>query len=357
VATANLVTVNSATLADGTNGGLASNYSIAAGGTTAANITAKNLTYSTSASNKTYDGNTTAVAMLGGLTGLVGAEMVIATSTGATFNTKDVATANLVTVNGVTLANGTNGGLASNYQIAAGGTAAANINPASLTVTANNVAKTYGQTVTLAGFTSSGLIGSETIGSVNQSSAGAAPTANVAGGPYVITASNAAGGSFSASNYAITYVNGVLTVTPATLTQTANPASFVSGTTIPALSGTVTGFMNGETLAGVTTGLLTFITTTASTAPAGSYAINGSGLTVNGGANGNYVLTQAAGNATALTVTPAITSLPGGAQDALSSTGALTGSPPASPPAGDGGGAGVGAGPLGAVSAGAGEEE
>ncbi|RZJ07638.1 MAG: hypothetical protein EOO54_23320, partial [Haliea sp.] len=126
VATANLVTVNSATLADGTNGGLASNYTITAGGTAVASITAKALTYSTAAANKTYDGTNTAAATLNGLTGLVGAETVTATAN-ATFNSKDVAAASLVTVNTATLADGTNGGLASNYSIAGGGTAAASI--------------------------------------------------------------------------------------------------------------------------------------------------------------------------------------------------------------------------------------
>ena len=43
VANAKTVTVNSITLADGDNGGLAANYSIATGGTTTANITAKSI--------------------------------------------------------------------------------------------------------------------------------------------------------------------------------------------------------------------------------------------------------------------------------------------------------------------------
>ena len=47
-----VVTANSITLADGTNGGLASNYSISTGQTTTANITAKVLSATASASNK-----------------------------------------------------------------------------------------------------------------------------------------------------------------------------------------------------------------------------------------------------------------------------------------------------------------
>ena len=46
-------------MADGSNGGLAANYSISAGQTTTANITPKALTVSgITASNKTYDGST-----------------------------------------------------------------------------------------------------------------------------------------------------------------------------------------------------------------------------------------------------------------------------------------------------------
>jgi MBG domain (YGX type) len=45
-----------------------------------------------------------------------------------------------------------------------------------------------------------------------------------------------------------------------------------------------------------------FTSTATSLSNVGSYAINGSGLTAN---NGNYVFVQAAGNATALTITPA----------------------------------------------------
>ena len=37
-------------------------------------------------------------------------------------------------------------------------------------------------------------------------------TANVAGSPYAITASNATGGTFDLGNYNISYVNGQLTV-------------------------------------------------------------------------------------------------------------------------------------------------
>jgi hypothetical protein len=153
VATANLVTVNGVSLFDGANGGLAGNYSLASGQSAAAGISTKALTASVSAPNKVYDGTTAAAATLTITSGLVGAETVSATGV-ASFNSKDVLTANLVTVNSSALADGTNGGLAGNYSLAAGQTAAAAITKAPLTVTAIGQNKVYdgtdAATVTLA---------------------------------------------------------------------------------------------------------------------------------------------------------------------------------------------------------------
>ena len=126
------VTVNSITLADGSNGGLAANYSISTGQTTTANVTAKALTASASSSNKVYDGSTTATTTLT-FSGLVGSE-TLGQTVASTFSDKNVATGKTVTVNSITLADGSNGGLASNYSISAGQTATANITAKSLTV-------------------------------------------------------------------------------------------------------------------------------------------------------------------------------------------------------------------------------
>ena len=64
-------------------------------------------------------------------------------------------------------------GLSSNYTITyVSGTLT--VNPASLTITANNATKTYGQTATFAGtaFTTTGLINGDTVGSVTETSRG-----------------------------------------------------------------------------------------------------------------------------------------------------------------------------------------
>ena len=65
------------------------------------------------------------------------------------------------------------------------------VSPASLTITANNQTKVFGQTVTLAGtaFTEHGLINTDAITSVTLTSTGAAATATVSGSPYAIVPS------------------------------------------------------------------------------------------------------------------------------------------------------------------------
>ena len=122
VLTANLVTVDNTALADGS--GLASNYSLAAGQSVAASITPRALSASVSAPDKIYDGSTAATPTLSITAGLVGSEVVTA-SGAASFNSKDVLTANLVTVDNTALADGS--GLASNYSLAAGQSVAASI--------------------------------------------------------------------------------------------------------------------------------------------------------------------------------------------------------------------------------------
>ncbi len=130
------------------------------------------------------------------------------------------------------------------------------MSPAALAITADNASKTYGQTLTFAGseFTSVGLQNGETIGSVTLTSPGAASTANVAGSPYLITPSNAVGGTFNAGNYSISYVNGALTVNPAALAITADNASKTYGQTLTFAGSEFTsvGLQNGETIGSVT---------------------------------------------------------------------------------------------------------
>jgi len=102
---------------------------------------------------------------------------------------------------------------ASNYTINyVGGTLS--VVPADLLVTVANVSKYYGETALLTAFTIAGLANGETVGAFAETSLGSAASASVAGSPYLIMPGKAAGGTFTASNYAIVYVNGTLTVLP-----------------------------------------------------------------------------------------------------------------------------------------------
>jgi hypothetical protein len=131
-------------------------------------------------------------------------------------------------------------------------------------------------------------------------SAGTAPTAPVAGSPYATTPD--IGSLLSTNGNAVVLADGQLTVNPATLTYTADPAQRLYGVANPAFTGTVTGFVLNDTESNATTGTKTFTSPATQASNVGQYAINGSGLSAT---TGNYIFGQAASNATALTVNPA----------------------------------------------------
>ena len=169
--------------------------------------------------------------------------------------------------------------------------------PVSLTYLANSATKQYGA----ANPTFSGAV----TGFVNGDTQAGATTGTLAFTSSATTSSGVGsyainGSGLSASNY--TFVQAAanataLTVTSATLSYVATPAIRAVGAANPIFSGTVTGFVNGDTQAGATTGTLVFTTTATTSSPVGQYPIYGSGLSAN-----NYNLVQAPGNATALTI-------------------------------------------------------
>ena len=87
-------------------------------------------------------------------------------------------------------------------------------------------------------------------------------------------------------NYTISYVNGGLTVTPASLTITANNQTQVYGNATPTLTYTIGGLVNGDTLSG------SLATTASSTSNVGSYAITQGSLA----ASTNYAITYTGAN-------------------------------------------------------------
>jgi hypothetical protein len=142
-------------------------------------------------------------------------------------------------------------------------------------------------------FTSSGLLNSETIGTVTMACAGGASNAPVSGSPYTITPSAATGGGgFLAANYNITYNSGPLTVNPLAVVLTgtrpydgtATAAFGILSVANAVGSDDVNAASGSATLAGASVGL------EAITSP-GTLALGG--VTA-----GNYTLTGASGAVT-----------------------------------------------------------
>jgi hypothetical protein len=115
---------------------------------------------------------------------------------------------------------------------------ASTVRPRLLTVTATNRTKPFGSTLTLgtAAFTSSGLAGSESIGSVTLTASGGT-SAYDAVGTYEITPSAATGGTFVSSNYDLYYVSGILSVTAPTFSEWASGLSNSTATADPDTDG------------------------------------------------------------------------------------------------------------------------
>jgi len=225
-----------------------------------------------------YNGSTNAAANLLTISNLINGDSVTLSGNG-TLAGSGAGTEALGSLTGLSLNN-------PNYTLT-GGTPSGSVlvSQAPLTITASNASKTYGQTPTLTAFTPSGLVNSETIGSVTETSTGTAVTAGVSNSPYTITPTAATGGTFSASNYNITYVNGTLTVNPlAVSVATVNGATQVyNGSTNAAANLlTISNLINGDsvTLSG---------NATLAGSNAGSEALASlAGLTLN---NPNYTLT------------------------------------------------------------------
>lgn len=153
------------------------------------------------------------------------------------------------------------------------------IDPAALTVIANNQSSTYGQIPALGttAFTANGLVNGDTISGVNLTT-DATSASSV--GKYGITASGAVG--YGLGNYTIAYQPGTLTIDPATLTVTAGSGTSVYGEAVSTPGYKVSGLVNGDTVTAVS------VDNTASSASAvGDYAVNASGAAGSGLSNYN----------------------------------------------------------------------
>ena len=165
------------------------------------------------------------------------------------------------------------------------------VTKAALTISADDISKTYGETANLT-YTASGLVNDDAVSAVNLASTGRIATANV--GAYDITASNATGTGLS--NYTISYDAGTLTVNPASLTIRPDNISKVYGNTAVLTDYAVSGLVNDDAVSAVnlaSTGRI-------ATANVGAYDITASNATGTG--LSNYTISYDAGT---LTVNPA----------------------------------------------------
>ena len=171
------------------------------------------------------------------------------------------------------------------------------VTPAALTITADNQTKVYGAALPALTASYSGFVNGDTAASLTtQPTLSTTATAHSDTGTYAIIASGAAD-----SNYTFSYVAGMLTVTTAALTITADNQSKAYGAALPTLTASYSGFVAGDTPANLQT-LATFSTTATASSHTGTYPI-----TASGAADPDYTISYDAGTLTvtsaALTIT------------------------------------------------------
>lgn len=178
------------------------------------------------------------------------------------------------------------GGSANNYLITlVNGTLT--VTPAIITVKASNQNRTYGGNNPALTLTYTGFVSGQGLPDIDiLPTAATTATVTSAVGTYPITASGGAD-----TNYGFAYTPGTLTIDKATLTATADTKATTYGT-IPPLTISYTGFMNGESASVIDTPP-TAATTATVTSELGTYPIS-----LTGGADNNYNLVNVAGNVT-----------------------------------------------------------
>jgi MBG domain (YGX type)/YDG domain/FG-GAP-like repeat/Secretion system C-terminal sorting domain/IPT/TIG domain/FG-GAP repeat len=240
------------------------------------------------AGNKVYDGTITATLTSGSLNGIIGPDTVTLISGTGIFDDKNVDNGKTVTASGFELGGADSG----NYTLAAQPSGlTADINVASLTATADDKSKTYGDANPVFTITYTGFVNGEDTAEITAPTVACTATETSNTGGYDITLS---GGS--ALNYNISPVNGLLTINKALLTAAADDKTRKKGVNNPVFTITYTGFKNVETSAILDTRPIASCIANVSSV-AGDYTI-----TVSGGSDNNYDFTYVSGK---LTITPA----------------------------------------------------
>ncbi len=165
------------------------------------------------------------------------------------------------------------------------------VTPRALTVTASDASKAYGDTASLTGFTTTGLVNGDSVSAVSEKSLGADAEADA--GSYDIVAGGATGTGLS--NYVISYDKGTLTVNKALLTVTANNGSMIYGDALPTIGYAVSGWKNGQN-GSLLSGVVVKTDATSSSDVGTGYSTAASGGALSGAALGNYDISYVAGS-------------------------------------------------------------
>lgn len=235
-------------LEDGTNGGLAMNYTLSSANINVS-ITRRNLTISgTTTTPRQYNGSTSVTATPGVLSGLVGQETLFVTATG----TLDSPHAGLRTATvAYTLSDGSHGGLASNYALAST-TVATTVELRELAITDPLVtSRVYSgsKNVVVTPGTLSGLVGTET---VIVAASGVADSANAGTWPVTVTYSLANGlNGGIGSNYTLAPEISSVVISRKALSISGTSVTsreYNGSTSVVATPGTLSGLVGTETL-------------------------------------------------------------------------------------------------------------
>jgi hypothetical protein len=183
------------------------------------------------------------------------------------------------------------GAVDSNYAISyVGGTVTDSV--AALLITASSATMTYGGAVPTITASYGGFVNGDTVASLTTPpSCSTTATSHSPAGSYPSSCSGAVD-----SDYAISYVGGAVTDSTAALVITASSATMTPGGTMPTITPSYSGFVNGDTAASLTTPP-TCSTTATPSSPAGFYP-----STCSGAVDSNYAISYVSGTVTVTAV-------------------------------------------------------
>ena len=291
------VTVYGATINDGNDGG---NYHVTYASNTSSTINKAALTFAGTVGRKAYDGNNIATLAGFSLSGLVGQETLGIGPTTATFSDQHAAAGKTVSIAGIALVDGGDGGLASNYSVSSSATAMAAIDPKLLEVHATVANKVYDGNIsaTLQSYGLHGLVGDETVTAVSAGSTTFANKTAADGKTVTISGIGLLNGAMGglASNYSVA---AVATTTANIGRADLNVVGVVAidkvydgglGVSVNTSAAILTGKIGGDDV-----GVGTMTGTFADKGVGSNKVVTGSGFLLSGSDGVNYNLIQPAG--------------------------------------------------------------